>query len=58
MAGSNQNYFQSSLSQIPEREPAIPGGVPQWRNEPGVSYKDAKCEVSVSLSKHEQDEKD
>ncbi|KAJ8586891.1 hypothetical protein M405DRAFT_935092 [Rhizopogon salebrosus TDB-379] len=28
LASSNQNYFQSSLSQIPEREPAIPGEFP------------------------------
>ncbi|KAJ8584056.1 Metallo-dependent phosphatase [Rhizopogon salebrosus TDB-379] len=40
MAGSNQDYFQSPLYQIPEREPAIPGGAPQWSNESGVSYKE------------------
>lgn len=40
MAGSNQDYFQSALYQIPEREPAIPGGAPQWSNETGVSYKE------------------
>ncbi|KAG1741615.1 Metallo-dependent phosphatase-like protein [Suillus lakei] len=40
MAGSNQEYFQSALYQIPERDPVIPGGTPQWSNAPGVSYKD------------------
>lgn len=40
MAGSNQEYFQSALYQIPEQDPVIPGGTPQWSNAPGVSYKD------------------
>jgi serine/threonine-protein phosphatase 2B catalytic subunit len=48
MAGSNQEYFQSALYQIPERDPVIPGGTPQWSDAPGVSYKDrAVPNVSV-----------